>query len=161
MVGPVSQEQQAEPHLKPSRLRNEIRQTPSSDLGVLLAGDVQVPDSQAAVPDTQVELESLSPSSAATLARTAAKKSNELTAPTLFSRDSFAEAESLGESSFRPPPSVGFAFAQPHKVIDKPWLNLSDHHAAKSEKELPITELVKVIGTCHTQLCRRSSQPSR
>lgn len=89
-----------------------MRHTPSDDSRVFVGEEIQVPDSQAEVPDTQIRSGSLSPTSAALVrSNTVTKKM----APISFSSPSFkafAKEPSLGESSHPALPSVGFAWAE-------------------------------------------------
>jgi hypothetical protein len=144
MFGPASQERQAAPQRGPSQLRNEIRQTPSDDPGYLIEDEIQVPDSQTAIPDSQVEAEPLSPSTAALLNHNTAKRRTVLIAPTLFSRDKFAKGGSIGESTCPPPPFVGFPFAQPMQETDKSSSRL-EKPALKAESHIPSTDQFKTI----------------
>lgn len=137
MAGPSAQEWQQ----KPSRLRNEMRHTPSDDSKVFGEEDVQVPDSQTAVPDTQTGSDPLSLRSVALLDHFTVKKNVGPASSPFFPVKLFAKESSLGESSFPCDASVRFAFGQPRNRSDKPLQKLK-RPVAQKDNSPPVVEKI-------------------
>ncbi|KAH7074084.1 hypothetical protein FB567DRAFT_189548 [Paraphoma chrysanthemicola] len=157
MAGTPSNGKAAAKPLPPSQLRNEFRANSTDDESATSKAQVEAPDSQSAIPETQLEHqdvdgrgnlepdhggEPLSPRSSAVLEKYKTKKNVNNVDTSSLAVKLYAKNDFKPLSSSELAPSVGFSFGQPKKAPKKPSANgrstlTSSAQGASSSRLLP------------------------
>jgi hypothetical protein len=149
MAVPPSKQKQLSADYKPSRLRQQVNLESTDDERAPESHSIQSPDSQIAVPETQLERSedirtdeqaTLSPKTAAILKRTTVRKGTESAEPIeFFTGQFFSRPPTSGKSSLTPEPAVRFTFGQPPNAAKKPVSN-AERMVAHLDVESPHTQ---------------------